>query len=167
MFNIKFQVRDINSLTPSQYDKEPAYDAEFDDVNALLSDICELMQVEGKFSFSVSGFGDLRWPVDIGTDFCTFLEQLPEAFDQIDKDSGEFEIDFYEQGLERRLVFSITGQDIVIECLSATNWNPSPSRITLGKEQVRTLLSNVYNNFKEFVGTSFPLLTSHKWFKEY
>ena len=70
---------------------------------SVLQDICELLEEEGTISFFVSGFGDPNWPLDIATDLCVILEQLPLALTKLANETGEFELDFYEQGVERRL----------------------------------------------------------------
>ena len=149
------------------FDREPKYDPKYEDVNSLLGDICELLAKDKVFKFRVNGFGDSCWPLDIRTDLCTFLEQLPSAIKALDKDSGEFDIDFYEQGLERRLVFTIKGGNVLIECMSATTWIPHPFKITHKKLELKSMLVDIYNKFKEVSMKTYPGLTSHNWFAEY
>jgi len=53
------------------------YHPELDDVRSILNDVCDWLQPHARFT--VSGFGQAQWPVDVRTDLCVLLEQLPRA----------------------------------------------------------------------------------------
>jgi hypothetical protein len=78
-----------------------AFDPELDDVRSILAQLCE--KASGSLEFSMSGFG-LTWPVDAQFDLPPLLEQFPEVSAALDTFS-RFEVDFYEQGIERKLEF--------------------------------------------------------------
>src|SRR5688500_7612035 len=84
------------------------YDESLDNITSILCDVCDALQDAGEGELVVSGFGQDRWPLDIRTDLSVLLEQLPEAIRCVC--SGvEAELDFYEQGVERKLVFTPAG----------------------------------------------------------
>lgn len=129
----------------------PEYDAEIDDHRSLLINVCEIIQTKNLGIFRVGGFGEDCWPVDIATDLPVFLEQLPQALESLDA-ANSFEIDFYEQGIERILFFSPYGeQNWKIACASQTSWIPDPETVVLGGGSLEVMLQGVYREFTECV----------------
>lgn len=137
-----------------------AYDAELDDIGAILADICDFAHDYGEFV--VSGFGQERWPTDVRTDLLVFLEQLPHAVASV-RSGLPFDIDFYEQGLERRLSFSPTEHDYVASCSSYGDWRPYPAVERVDRDHLVAMLLFVRDEFMRFVGSSFPSLVLHPW----
>ena len=94
----------IEGPNPSEIvasEETPAYDTELDDERSVLRDVCAALAVDDRIRFVVQFAGE-TWPVDVRTDLVTVLEQLP---DTRLAPSQPFDIDFYEQGLERTLHF--------------------------------------------------------------
>ncbi len=81
--------------------KARTYDPDLHDIRDILSDACEAMETHAQFI--ISGFGQDRWAVDVGTDLVVFLDQLPRIIRKIDY-GIEAEINLYEQGVERIVV---------------------------------------------------------------
>jgi hypothetical protein len=137
-----------------------AYDAEVDDVRSILIDVCKLASQDG--CFVVSGFGQDRWPVDVRTDLVVLLEQLPEALIAIES-GAPFAIDFYEQGVRRRISFSPADDGYVAECLSFGKWQPSPAVELIDRPALLRILTAVLDEFMRFMKGRLPDLIRHPW----
>ena len=79
------------------------YDPELDDIRSILADLCRSAGPETVFT--VSGFGQECWPVDVEVDLLVCMEQLPRLIKMLSQ-GLRHELDFYEQGLERLLSFN-------------------------------------------------------------
>ena len=97
---------------------------------------CDILEESGAATFIVSGFGQEIWPVDCRYDLMTVIEQLPHIINEINNNRFNFELDFYEQGLQRKLVFYDNGISIIIKCESRTNWMPLPQKEVMPKKEV-------------------------------
>lgn len=117
---------------------------------AVLISICEVFEQSEIVSFIVSGFGQEKWPVDCRTDLATVIEQIPEILEKVIEGTFSFHLDFYEQGIERQLVFEEEGELVRVTCMSRTNWIPYPNTILLDKVAVLTMFENFYKNFLEY-----------------
>lgn len=138
-------------------------DGEFDDVNGLLGEICEVLRLQG-VSFVVSGFGQ-DWPVDVDTDLLVVLEQINDCLQEIDSGKFNFCLDFYEQGIERRLYFSeFDINTLKVVCESDSNWEPSSPEISVSKEYVALMLNELKLDFVVLARTICPRLSSHALF---
>jgi hypothetical protein len=141
-----------------------AYDPELDDIRSILSDVCKAM--EGQMQFAVSGFGQERWPVDVRTDLAVFLEQLPEVLHAVRLRSPA-EIDFYEQGIERKILLSPDGDDYLASCVTWTEWQPSPAVEQLSRASLEQMLIGVQDNFMRLVRGMSPELAKHEWVRSW
>lgn len=117
-FNIALQ-QPSNSSLRTEIDKPP------DDYLSLVMEACSLLG-ETDCRFFVSGFGDNAWPVDVYYDLSTVLEQLPDLLAGLRAGEGGI-LDFYGQGIERRLEFFPEGRKVGIRCRSGTAWKPNPT----------------------------------------
>src|SRR5512138_2113068 len=86
------------------------YAEDLDDVRSLLHDLCSALEEQGSIRFVVEFAGE-RWPTDVRTDLTTVLEQMPDVARGI---SEAFEIDFFEQGLERTLHFTAVEGEVEV-----------------------------------------------------
>src|SRR5438270_139453 len=118
------------SLTVSRVQHLPGvdrkYDEELDDVRSILTNIGRALADSGAADFTVSGFGQTRWPLDLGTDLPVFLEQLPAAISAVGAGTA-FSLDFYEQGVERVIHFSPWRDLYSAKCESYAQWVPDPA----------------------------------------
>jgi hypothetical protein len=135
-----------------------AYDAEEDDVRSILIDVCRALELQG--SFIVSGFGQDRWPVDIGVDLPVLLEQLPDVLIALESKQTAI-IDFYEQGIERVISFSFRLGICVATCTSNTSWQPSVASEIV--EKPVEMLLDVRNEFMRAFSAAAPSLVDHPW----
>lgn len=121
MSDLRFEICTSDSHRPGEFKFD--LDTPVDDHRSILAALCD--ELSQYIDFRVSGFGQSRWPVDVETDLPIFLEQLPGAIMKANT-GHEFEIDFYEQGLERRLEFIPDGSSFHVTCASGTDWRPDP-----------------------------------------
>ncbi|HZS46968.1 MAG TPA: hypothetical protein VFC63_17975 [Blastocatellia bacterium] len=133
-------------------DSHDEYEVEGDDFNEMLAITCLKLANSEQFTFEVKGFGQDPWPVDVRLDMATFLEQITEVLTWLDSGGHEdTELDFYEQGIERKLIFHSEEEKIKINCESRTNWTPSPSEEWLDKATLNSLFSLFLKRFIESV----------------
>lgn len=134
------------------------YDPELDDITSILSDVCG--RLEKDCEFVVSGFGQKRWPVDVGTDLAVFLEQLPELIRAIESDSAG-EMDFYEQGIEKKLTFTPLGNRYDVTCTNLTTSTPNPECEQVDRKALLNMLSAVRDTFLQLLNRLAPSLVKH------
>jgi hypothetical protein len=131
--------------------------ADADSPFGILSDVCEALDDAGGAEFVVSGMGEARWNLDVGTDLLTFLEQLPAAIVAV-KARKSFEIDLYEQGVARRLLFDPADDQYVIRgassAIASACWSPEPERLALST--LSAMLIDALDAFMEFLRTYAP-----------
>ena len=140
------------------------YNPELDDIRSILSDVCDLAAPHGRFV--VSGFGQDPWPVDVKTDLVVLLEQLPGALLAVSSGAA-FEVDFYEQGIERKIDFSPLGDGYVVSCCSYGNWQPAPSVENIDRTSLTRMLTAVRDEFLQFMRSSYPNLALHPWVRSW
>ena len=140
------------------------YDPLIDDIRSILLDICEAISEQGEFI--VAGFGQDRWPVDVGTDLPILLEQLPKVLQAV-KAGIATEIDFYEQGIERRIEFSPDGNTYRATCISLTEWQPNPATEKVDRIVLAEMLSDVQTKMVNLIQGIAPALVEHDWVRRW
>lgn len=163
MLTLRLQVLG-NLVHFSQLDREPNYDYQYDNVVSILMDLCDVLEETGIFQFHVSGFGQERWPVDVRTDLSTILEQLPPILHSIACANYPFELDFYEQGIERLLFFEKADSLIKVTCYSGTLWKPTPPAFLMKESDIVSQLYNLRDSFIEAVKIVCPKLATSELF---
>lgn len=137
------------------------YDDLNDDAGSVISDICAVLADSGVASFRVEGFGDASWPVDVRTDLAVAVEQLPAAISAL-REGCATELDFFEQGVERRIVFEpADGGDVAGLCESMTDWRPSPDSILINRTTLVTMLQEFLDEFVSIARMACPSLAVH------
>jgi hypothetical protein len=111
------------------------------------------------YEFLVSGFGQQRWPVDVGYDLSTVVEQLPDVLTSI-LASEIAELDFYGQGIERVVEFSRTGDVMELRCQSRTGWTPDPEVETLDVTQLEEMMVGLAHDFSNAIARLAPRLAA-------
>ncbi|QDH21622.1 hypothetical protein [Saccharibacillus brassicae] len=124
-------------------------DLELDSDTAVFIRMCEIFGISARVSFFVSGFGQKRWPVDCKTDLATVIEEVPYILEKVNNGDFFFELDFYEQGIERTLIFEEEDNKVQITCSSRTDWIPDPNNVRMDKSEVLRMFENFYNSFWE------------------
>lgn len=166
-FEIDLLANPMSSNAPSSSDKNAEYDEEYEDINSLLADLCEMLANEEGLALNVKGFGDSSWPVDIGTDLSCILEQLPHAIKSLKESGEDFELSFYEQGIERMIHCHNSNETVEMTCRSGTEWEPSPSKISIDRQKLLFQLEALKRTFKEVAIKLYPKFTKHPWFTAY
>jgi hypothetical protein len=169
MFYIGLDVRDgiigLDNATSACPVKE--YNSDLDDIRSLLFDICQVLARTESVLFVVEGFDEKPWPVDVSTDLVTFLEQVPDLLDWFDsEDSSKFVLDFYEQGIERSLIFDRTDSVINIACESRTDWEPKYDEV-VQKADFDVMFTEFLRNFIHCTKILCPGILNHAWFYEW
>lgn len=159
-FNIELKFLDKLKIT-SPFRR---YNVEDDDVRSILMDACKKLELSGYFS--ISGFGQEKWPVDIGTDLSVLLEQMPDAIRAINSNLA-FEIDLYEQGVERLISFSPSKENYVAVCTSQTSWQPNPMIENIPIDHLKHLLVSVISEFSRALENVSPEIMKNSWLKDW
>lgn len=114
---------------------------------AIVADICEVFNMSEEIEFIVMGFGQDKWPVDCMYDLLCVAENLPKIIMGFSENIFNFELDFYEQGLERKLTFKDKGTFIEIFCKSRTKWKPEPLFECTSKKELVEMILKLYRKF--------------------
>jgi hypothetical protein len=128
-------------------------DMTLDDVRSILYGFCQSFDARSRFS--VSGFGQETWPVDVQTDLPILLEQLPESIAAL-HNLAAITIDFYEQGIERKLMFKPSADNYEVTCSSATAWRPDPMLETIARHDLILMFTQVLGEFLRAMAESSP-----------
>lgn len=165
MFTLSLKISgNLEEFSKSALDRPPSYNDQDDDANSVIIDLCDILEETGIVRFRVGGFGQDTWPVDVAFDLASILEQLPEVIDSIYKKHYPFYLHFYEQGIQRQLVFEKTDKLLKISCYSGTSWEPSPSFISVNEEYVLSMLLNLKETFVQVVKKICPELSTSDLF---
>ena len=151
-----------------ELDREPDYDEEDDGIVGVIMDLCKILSETNCVKFTVSGFGQNNWPVNIKTDMSIILEELPIVIKSLSKGLYPFSLAFCEQGPPRDLVFEGRDNDLVtITCKTWTDdWTGiSPTTIKVNYEDIEHQLVTLKNSFIDIVSIVIPKLASSELFK--
>lgn len=141
------------------------YDPELDSIISILSESCEALEPAGVFV--VRGFGYGVWYTDLRTELCIFLEQLPVALQAIQARTN-FLIDFYEQGHELRLEFSVDGERYVARCVPMAGPVPdAPPTEFIEASILQAMLQRVMDEFLRALRERYPALLDHPWVRDW
>jgi|HubBroStandDraft_1064217.scaffolds.fasta_scaffold04115_1 hypothetical protein len=154
--NIEFRTEDLSKISF----RKRRYRPDLDDITSIISDVCNC--IDGRAKFTVSGFGQDPWPVDVRTDFAVFLEQLPEALRSV-KSLKPFALDFYEQGVERKLMLEPIEGKYKITCQSYLHWQPNPEIEYMEHGDLSLALMKIKESFLRVIEVISPNLLGHKW----
>ncbi|TQN32861.1 hypothetical protein FHX37_2847 [Haloactinospora alba] len=127
----------------------------------MVMEACEYLE-NTDCGLRVRGFGE-DWPVDVGYDLSTVMEELPDLIESI-RATGSGEIDFYAQGMERTLSFSTNGEEVEITCASTTSWRPDPRTEKMGTSELDRMLVSLAVNFGRSVEFISPPLSEREPF---
>jgi len=160
-FDLALRWKDLSSINDLGARR---YDPVNDDIRSILSDVC--FALDGYGSFHISGFGDSAWPLDIATDLCVFLEQLPAALAAIQR-GDPAELDLYEQGVERKLEIQCSRDHCVVTCASYGSWVPVYATEELERHVLIGMLSEVRSQFMGAFERVAPALVAHPWVRDW
>lgn len=161
-FNILLNSRVPIAPLPGTHDYVP----DLDGITSLLSDACESLEDTGQIRFEVIGFGEERWPVDVGTDLAIVIEQIPAVLDALARGESAT-LGFYEQGVERVLDMMPHGGEVTVYCGSMLAWQPEPNTIHMPIDELQAMLQQFLESFADLVRQRRPDLFEHPWFRSW
>lgn len=127
--------------------KDPLYSPEKREV---IWEMCRVMNKTNDIKFYIKGISyEERMTglsLSIDWDLATLLEQLPDVMRKISDDYYNFRIDFYEQGSEFYLQFSLDGSNIVNVTYNSYRGNVTCSTTTT-KSELYSMFKKIYNDF--------------------
>lgn len=139
-------------------DAKPSISADGDDdVRSILARVCEACAQTARFSVSFAGED---WPVDVETDLLVFLEQLPSVLGAA-RSRRDFSVDFYEQGLERRLKFEFVTSNYQVCCVPLGNGIAPSATVIITAEYTELLLDQVLQRFIMLLSDFSPNVVYH------
>jgi hypothetical protein len=134
---------------------EPAAEGPSDlDYESIVMELCSRL-AETDCVFSMAGFGQEQWPVDIRYDLSTLIEQLPELLSAL-RSNGSVEVDLYGQGVERTLSFVVVGDRVTATCASRTGWIPNPDVEEIDLAELLAMIESVAFEFAKFMRMVWP-----------
>lgn len=142
------------------------YDYELDDESSIVFDICNIFN-ENNIKFLVSGFGEDEWYVSCKFDLPEIIESLPEILRKIKRDNYNFKLDFYEQGLEREIIFKDLGDMVQVKCSCRIKWKPNPEVIFMSKFEIKEQFLKLYKKFDLLTNNLCPELLQEPLFIEW
>jgi hypothetical protein len=165
MFHISLQSRPPRLKSPEDVSHGP-YSEEEDDVRSILFDICDTLQELEVAIFSVGGFGQAEWPVDVRSDLLICVEQIGDVLDAI-KNRKPADLSFPEQGIQRSISIKYSDGLSQLACTSFGNWRPNGELEHIDTFRLQESLSAVATTFIALAGEHCPLLCNHAWFQEW
>ncbi|WP_017660872.1 hypothetical protein [Baaleninema simplex] len=154
---------------------------EWQDVNADIFSIiitaCEKLDKVDGFVFKISGFGR-DWPVEIYPDLSCVVEQLSEAIDAIRQKKYPFDLELYEQGINKTITFNKKNDDgfIEVKCHDfipqkgehyRKAWKPDPDTILVEEKKILSQLLDLKFSFIQAVQKVCPDLAAEDLFIEW
>lgn len=150
----------------AEEDRYAEYDAELDDVSSVIDDIFGVLESRG-YGFVARVWDDAPWPVSLRPDLAVVLEQLPDVFAALTL-GRPCSIDFYEQGIERLVVLSPTGQDVAVERIAARADTGDERREgRVARDVLDAELRKLVEDVLLACRGSCPLLAAHPWFESW
>ena len=115
--------------------------------------------------FDVTGFGCDSWPVTVETDLLVIVEQLPDTLQAL-RATADFDLDFYEQGIERRIFFERQGDDYRIRCFDAYEMAYVYDKM-ISRDDLAALLEPFFDAFVSMCRRYVPELAAEPMFAEW
>ncbi|MGK5518645.1 hypothetical protein ACSNN9_04745 [Micromonospora sp. URMC 107] len=124
------------------------------DFESIVMELCSVL-AETDCAFSMAGFGQDQWPVDVRYDLSTLVEQFPDLLSGI-RVGGSAEVDMYGQGIERTIRFAVSGDRVEATCISRTGWVPDPVIEEVDYSELLTMLESVAFAFAKSLRMVWP-----------
>lgn len=142
-FYIELRTADIHSVAEREY-LEPNEDLEL-----VAVPLCALL-AEAGLIFMAGGFGDESWPVDVRYDLSSVIPQIPAVIESCT--SGlTAELDFFEQGIQRKVCITYQGEQVTLRCKSYGDWLPRIETEVSARNDFVKLIVGFARSFAEAV----------------
>ena len=187
MFTMSLDIDRLGERTEAVNANQPEFEEEFEDdygltiedvedVTGIFALIGDALEESNLVRFRVECFGS-PWPVDVRTDLLTVLEQLSELLKFLNTPESTIGfLDFYEQGIERQLVFSKIEDNLVkLNChklleyagKQEQDWGQELEEEPIKLASLNLMICNLIKSFVAIADELCPTLTSHKFFQEW
>lgn len=135
-----------------------------DHLLTVLSEICDALAGVDGVRFAVRAFDRVPWPVSVSVDLCVLLEQLPDVVAAADQ-GRSFELDFFEQGIERTLHAEARDEDFEFSCsCRLETWAPQWRVERVPQVTFRQMLRALVVEFNRLAAAVRPDLVAHPQF---
>ena len=105
---------------------------------------CDYLELCG-YALAIHGFGRAAWPVTVGYDLSTILEDMPSHLSSMER--GEpVKIDMYAPGTEVEIDAAPTGENVVLKCTAAL-WDPEPETIAIPRLDFTRMIQHMLADF--------------------
>jgi hypothetical protein len=164
MFSIQLNISDSlekrEGSTPSMDESS---------INETLMEICnELNRYPKMINFSMSGFGKDWSNLNLDSDLCMFMEDMPRLVNFLqDEDLQEVQFGFPEQHLQRMLTVVRVPSGLKISC---SDWLSASQELTeelIQPEDFKNLLHELVAKIHLVLDKVYPDLCSNRFFKEW
>lgn len=115
-----------------------------DDYSSQVILACDYLELCG-YTFTVHGFGREAWPVTVGYDLSTVLEDMPSQLHALENDQP-VKIDMYAPGTEVEIDAVPSGGDVVLKCTAAL-WTPEPDTIVVSRADFARTIQQMLADF--------------------
>jgi hypothetical protein len=113
----------------------------------LIADAALELHEAGGVEFVVSGFGQERWPLDVGGDLNFVLWEIEDVVSEISRGDATV-LDFFEQGRARRIEIVPEGSMVHLECHSyEDHWIPEPPTCSMERALLLAQLRALVDRF--------------------
>jgi len=136
------------------------YDPQRDNIRSILVDVCYFLN--NKSEFIISGCGQERWPARVYIDLSILLEQLPDILYGIHRKEN-FSIDFYEQNIQREVIFSYTPDKYVVTYKNKIDSALEPGTEKITRYALERMLLELRDAFMSALAEVSPGLEKHPW----
>jgi hypothetical protein len=113
-----------------------------DDYSSRVILACDYLELRG---YTFAGFGREAWPVTVGYDPSTILEDMPSQLSALENDKP-VKIDMYAPGTEVEIDAVPTGDDVVLKCTAAL-WDPEPDTIVVSRVDFARTIQQMLADF--------------------
>lgn len=133
------------------------------DVFAFLIRSCMEISDAYPVDFRISGFGQDLWPLEARVELSIFLMEVPSLIRWITtNEESKFALEFYEQGMERTILFTQEGEWITAKGVDFPEWDkgkwqPDPDTEMLLKSVLLEQLVSCLRAFLKLVGKNMEL----------
>lgn len=128
-----------------------------DDYFSMIVKSCSLLAEVERSEFSLSGFGRVRWNVDVAYDMSAFLEAVPDLVQDVERQRFA-EVDLYSQGVECQLGFRPVRADVEVRCSSSTAWTPVPEVEIISRSDLLQMIRRLQQDFVQGLAMIDPAL---------
>ena len=178
-----------NQFAYSQTQEEEEFRREFyqdfgkiQTLNCLFYLLCDRLERANIVKFQIEGFGKEPWPVDVGTDFDTVIEQCCDFLEFLETpNSNTGEIYLYEQGVERKLIFTKLGELVKVKCKpvkfkycgvtktvgESQSWGQDEEEQLIKLSRLKTMICQLVKTFIFLAKKLDPELANHEYFQEW